>query len=187
MRGLKPPPPSILGLSAACLAKDGVVDEAGGAKPGGYGEEGAGGCDFHGLQGGPVDGFDVIDADGRLGSEGLAGGGDQGGGAAFSGSGEGCGLVDGSAERQGLGALRGTEIDVAGAESQAVGLADDGANHDFCGQAEVCEHAAEDGDLGGIFLAEEGAVGLGGDEELGYDGGNAAEMAGAGGAVKAGA
>jgi hypothetical protein len=34
-------------------------------------------------------------------------------------------------------------------------------------------------------LSEEGAVGFGGDEELGYDGGYAAKVAGAGEAVEA--
>ena len=52
-------------------------------------------------------------------------------------------------------------------------------------QAKITNHAAEDRDLGGIFLTEVGAVWLGGGKELGDDGGDAAEMSGAGFAVKA--
>ena len=52
-------------------------------------------------------------------------------------------------------------------------------------EAEIRDHAAKDGDLGRVFLAEEGEVRLGGDEQLGDDGGDAAKMAGAGCAVEA--
>jgi hypothetical protein len=82
-------------------------------------------------------------------------------------------------------ALGGAEVDVAGAEGEAVGVANDGADDDFDREQQIGGHAAENGDLGGVFLAEEGAVGLGGDEELGDDGGNSAEVAGAGCAVEA--
>ena len=61
----------------------------------------------------------------------------------------------------------GLRYDIAGAESQSVEVADDGADDDFGGEAQVGDHAANDGDLGGILLAEECAVGLGGDEQLG--------------------
>jgi hypothetical protein len=77
------------------------------------------------------------------------------------------------------------EVDVSRAESQAVGLADDGTHHNFGGEAQVGNHAADDGYLGRVFLAEEGAVGLRGDEQLGDYGGYAAKVAGAGCAVKA--
>ena len=81
----------------------------------------------------------------------------------------------------------GVEVAVARTEREAVGLADDGADDDGCRQAKVADHAAEDGDLRGVFLAEEGEVGFGGDEQFGDDGGDAAEVAGAGGSVEAAA
>ena len=76
------------------------------------------------------------------------------------------------------------EISVARAERKAVGVADDGADDDFSGEQQIGDHAAEDGDLRCVLLAEEGAVGLGGDEQLGDDGGDAAKVAGAGLAVE---
>ncbi len=54
-----------------------------------------------------------------------------------------------------------------------------------CGEAQVGDHAAQHGNLGGVLLAEEGAVGLAGDEQLGDHGGYAAKVAGAGFAVEA--
>ena len=71
------------------------------------------------------------------------------------------------------------------AQGQAVEFTDDGTDYDFSGEAEVGDHAAEDGDLGGVFLAEVGAVGLGGDEELGDYGGYSAKVGGSGPAVEA--
>ena len=94
-------------------------------------------------------------------------------------------MADGAAESEGLGALGGAEVGVARAEREAVGVADDGADDDFGAETQIGDHAAEDGDLGRVFLAEEGEVGLGGDEQLGDDGGDAAKMAGAGCAVEA--
>ena len=94
-------------------------------------------------------------------------------------------LADGAAESEGLGALGGAEVGVARTEGEAVGVADDGADDDLRRKAEIGDDAAQNGDLGRVFLAEEGAVGLGGDEQLGDDGGDAAKVAGAGCAVEA--
>ncbi len=55
------------------------------------------------------------------------------------------------------------------------------------GEVEVADKGAENGDLGGVFLAEEGEIRLDDVEELGDDGGDAAEVRGAGAAVEAGA
>ncbi len=93
--------------------------------------------------------------------------------------------MNGATEREGLAAFDRCEIRVARAERKAVGVANDGADDDFRGEAQIGNHAAEDGDLGCVLLAEEGEIGLGGDEELGDDGGNAAKMAGARCAVEA--
>ena len=120
-----------------------------------------------------------------LGGEDFARGGDQRLGAALAFGDERLDVADGAAEGEGLGALGRGEIGVARAEGEAVGIADDGADDDFRGEAQVGNHAAQDGDLGRVFLAEEGAVGLGGDEQLGDDGGDAAKMAGTGCAVEA--
>jgi len=45
-------------------------------------------------------------------------------------------FADGAAESQGLDALGGAEVAVAGAEGQAVGLANDGTDDDFDGKAQ---------------------------------------------------
>jgi len=45
-------------------------------------------------------------------------------------------------------------------------------------------HAAKHSDLRGIFLAEEGVVRLGGDEQLGHNGSHAAKVARARGAIE---
>ena len=49
---------------------------------------------------------------------------------------------------------------------------------------QIGNHAANDGNLGRILLAEESFIGFGGDEQLGDDRSDAAKMAGAGDAVK---
>ena len=72
------------------------------------------------------------------------------------------------------------EVSVARAERKTVSVADDGAHDDFGGQQQVGSHAPHDCNLRCVFLAEEGAVGLGGDEQLGDNGGNAAKVAGSG-------
>ena len=78
----------------------------------------------------------------------------------------------------------GREIGVARAEGEAVGVADDGADDDLRREAQIGDHAAEDGNLGRVLLAEEGAIGFGGDQQLGDHGGDAAKVAGAGCAVQ---
>src|ERR1035437_4348775 len=140
------------GRGPAVSAEDSVVNEAGGADPGCYREEGARCGGFYGFQSDPVDQLDVVDADCGLGGEGLAGGFYQRAGAAFAGCNEGSCLADYAAEDEGLVAFGGAEVEVAGAEGQAVGLADDGADDDFGGQGQIGRHAAEDGKLGGGLL-----------------------------------
>ena len=73
-------------------------------------------------------------------------------------------------------ALRGVEIGVAGAHRQAVGLADDRQHLDPHREVEVADHAPDHGRLLGVLLAEVGDVGPDGVEELGDDGGDAAEV-----------
>ena len=95
------------------------------------------------------------------------------------------GAAEGLREGKGFAALIGGQIAVARAQGKAVRVADCGADGDFDGKVEVAGHGAEDGDLGGVLLAEEGAVRLEDVEELGDDGADAAEVAGAGLAVEA--
>ena len=111
------------------------------------------------------------------------GGGEEGLGAAFALGYEGFDGDEGLAEDPGLDAFSEVEVDVSGAEGEAGVVADDGANDDAGGEAEVGGEAPDDGDLGGVFLAEEGAIGFRGDKELGDDGGDALKVAGAGCAV----
>ncbi len=79
--------------------------------------------------------------------------------------------------------LRG-EIAVAGAEGEAVRVADDGANDQINRDVEIADHGAEHGDLGGVLLTEEGAVGGEDVEELADNRGDAAKVTGPGGAVE---
>jgi len=100
--------------------------------------------------------------------------------------GEGFGDAEGAREDEGAFALAGGEVAVAGAEGKAVLFTNDGADDERDGEVEVADDLAEDGDLGGVLLAEVGAVGRDDVEEAGDDGGDAAEVAGARGSVEAG-
>src|SRR5205085_9753161 len=71
------------------------------------------------------------------------------------------------------------EVDVAAAHGQAVRLAHDGADDDLDREIQVAHHAADHDHLLGVFLAEVGALGSEGVEQLGHHGGDAAEVAGA--------
>ena len=97
---------------------------------------------------------------------------------AFAGGEEEIGFVEGEAEAGGLGALGGGEILVAGGAGEPVGFADGGAGEDLDGEAEVADHAADDAELLGVLLAEDGQVGEDDVEELGDDGADAVEVAG---------
>lgn len=77
------------------------------------------------------------------------------------------------------------QINIARTHGEAVGLANDGTGDDFDGKILVADHFSDDGDLGGVFLSEEGDAGLNEMEEFGNDGGDAAEVAGAGFAIEA--
>lgn len=95
------------------------------------------------------------------------------------------GLLERTRELGGEGSLRRGEVLVAGAEGDAIGVADGGDDGDFDRDVEVADHAADDVYLLGVFLAEVGGGGADEVEEFEDDGGDAAEMAGAGGAVAA--
>jgi len=94
-------------------------------------------------------------------------------------------VADRAAESEGLGTLGGSEIGVAGAEGEAIGVADDGADDDFRGEAQIGDEAPDDGNLGGVFLAKLRAIRLGSEEQLGNNGGDSAKVAGPGLAVQA--
>ena len=66
------------------LAENGVVNEARFAHVCGYGEEGARGCEFDGLERGPVDALDVINKYGGLVVENALSGGNECAGASFA-------------------------------------------------------------------------------------------------------
>ena len=82
------------------------------------------------------------------------------------------------------GALGLREKCVAGTESKPIEIADDGADDNFDGEEQIGNHAANDGSLSRILLAEKSFIGFGGDEQLGDDRSDAAKMAGAGDTVK---
>ncbi len=71
------------------------------------------------------------------------------------------------------------EVDVAAAHRQPVGVADGRADDDLGPGVEVRGEAADDGALLGVLLAEVGAVGAGGDEQLRHHQRDALEVAGA--------
>ncbi len=88
------------------------------------------------------------------------------------------------ANGRGLGTLLGSEVLVAAAQGEAVGLADgvDGVDDDV--EVEITNEAADDGDLLVVLFAEDGVVALDEVEELGDDGADAVEVAGAAGAAE---
>ena len=67
--------------------------------------------------------------------------------------------LQGAREDEGLGTLLDGEVAVAGAEGEAVFVAHDGAGDEVEGEVQVTGHLAQDGELGGVLLAEVGAVG----------------------------
>lgn len=94
----------------------------------------------------------------------------------------------GAVEHRGHGPPPPTEVDVPGAEGEAVGGVPLGGDDDDAGvEEEVGDHAADDDGLLDVLLAEVGGVGLDGAEELHADGGDAAEEGGAAGALEDGA
>ena len=70
------------------------------------------------------------------------------------------------------------EAGVAARQREAVGLAHGRQDGELDGQVEVAHHAAQDGDLLGVLLAEERDVGRDDVEELGHDRADAGEVAG---------
>ena len=118
------------------------------------------------------------------GGEGFLCGGLDFGGVALTRVDCGLGLTDGAREGEGGGAVLGGEVGVAGGEGEAVGVADDGGADNLDGEVEVTDHAADDGNLLEVFLAEDGDVGLDDVEEFGNDGADAAEVGGALGAFE---
>src|SRR5271165_2379445 len=74
-------------------------------------------------------------------------------------------------------ALPWIQVGIARAHGQAIGFADDGAAHNLDWEFKVAHHAADDGKLGGIFLAEERGVRFNDMKQLGDNRGYAAEMA----------
>jgi len=87
---------------------------------------------------------------------------------------------EGLEEAGSLGALFGGEVGVARTQGQAVGFADGVDGSDLDGEIEVGDHAADDGELLGVFAAEVGDVGLDDVEKFADDGADPAKEAGAG-------
>ena len=87
------------------------------------------------------------------------------------------------------GAVLGVEVGVAAAHGEPVRLAHDRAGHDPDSRRRGRRSAIRrhHGHLLGVLLAEDGAVGADGQEQLGHDGRHAAEVLRAGGALQAGA
>ena len=83
-----------------------------------------------------------------------------------------------------LRALGGAEIDVARAERQPVGSRTMGQTTISVAEPQVGHHAPQHGHLCSILLAEEGAVGLRGDQQLGNHRGHAAKVPGPGCAIE---
>ena len=73
---------------------------------------------------------------------------------------EGLCRLQGAVEDGGLGAVVRGEVAVARGAGQAVGFAGDGRRDDFDREEEVADHAADDGELLGVFFAEDGDVRL---------------------------
>src|ERR1700676_4744346 len=78
---------------------------------------------------------------------------------------------------RGLALLR-REVCIKRAHSEAIGFAHDRADHDLDWKIQVLHHAANDGGLSRIFLAEESDVWFDGVKELGNNSGHAAKVAG---------
>jgi len=83
------------------------------AEPCGNGEESSRSSGLSGLESGPIDQDAVVDS--GLGDFGESAGGcaEENAGSALTGSGKGFNLLNGAAQDEGLGALFGTEIEVA--------------------------------------------------------------------------
>lgn len=161
-----------------------VVDEAGAAELDGEGKKDGAFEFFEGLDGFAIDHLDIVDLGAGAGlDEGAHSGEDI-----FFGVGafeeELFAELEGLVEDGSVAALFGVEVDVAGADGEAVGLAGDGADDDVDVHVEVGDHAFDDEGLLGIFLAEDGEVRADDVEELADDGGDTAKEDGAGDAAE---
>ncbi|KAI9163818.1 Glycerol-3-phosphate acyltransferase [Paramyrothecium foliicola] len=108
----------------------------------------------------------------------LVGGLEEGGAVEHADVVEGLDGAEGAVEDGGDAAPARAEVDVAGAEGDAVVVAAGGADDDVGGQYEVLDHAADDDGLLHVLLAEVDTLGLDNVEELHADGGDAAEEGG---------
>jgi len=165
--------------------KENVIDEAGLVDPSGDREEGLAGDDFAlTLHGVTIDDGRVDDAELAVLGEQVSGLGHEALGAAFTAVDHGFDKFEGIGDRDGRGALARAEVAIARAESEAIGVASGGGGHNLDQEIKVGDEFADDSDLLGVLLAEDGDVGLNDVEEFGDDGGDAAEMGGAGYAFK---
>ena len=100
-------------------------------------------------------------------------------GVALALGGERLGGAQAAAERDGGRAVLRAEVGVAAAHREAVGLADDRPDDELdVVEVQVGHQARDDGHLLGVLAAEDGPVGPHGEQELGDDGGDAAEVLG---------
>ena len=88
------------------------------------------------------------------------------------------GVEQSRADFRGLGAFRGGHIDVAGGQGQAVGLAHRRTGLNARGHVEVADHAADDGLLLPVLLAEYGDIGPGEHKKFEHHGADPPEMDG---------
>ena len=149
-------------------------------------ERRAGDGPFDFGQGGVIGEGDIFHLAQRLGREDIEDGGAQAIGRALARIPAPPGMVEGAPNDGGGAALGGIQVDVAGAHGEAVGFADDGAGDDFDAQVQVPHHRLDDAQLLRVLSPEIGARGRRRVEQLEHNGGDAAEVAGAGGAFQAG-
>src|ERR1035438_4140390 len=85
-----------------------------------------------------------------------------------------------SAEHKGLRAFRSIEINIPRAESEAVGLTHDWADHNLRAKSQVRNHTAQHRHLCSILLSEKRTIRLCGDQKLGNHGSHSAKVPWAG-------
>src|SRR5690606_8047664 len=132
-----------------------------------------------------VDDFQVFHAGERLGFEDGEGFGADRLHRAFPGGDDGLRPCERATQGDGGCSSGGAQADVARAHGEAVGFANGFHRDDVEPEVEVAHHLPNHGELLEVLFAEVGAVRLDDVEELGDDGGDAAEVAGAEGAAQA--
>ncbi len=163
--------------SFAGLFEDRVVDQPRRANVRRNRKKRAGRGNFNRQQSGPINRLDVINTDVGLGRENFAPSSNESSTTPLALCNNCLNMTNGAAERESLGSLGWVQVNIAGADGKTIGIANDGAHHNFDCKPQIGDHPSQHGDLCRVLLAKKCAIGFGRNQELGNNSGDAAKVA----------